>query len=156
MQCADVFHLMSVRTMVVRAGDGLHLGTQVKRIAIAALLLSALPAVAAASQPASGQPMTATYSQRDLLKNWAFSACLAAVSNDAGTKADANATAGAYLEFGRQGIEAYNELHKLVDAYAARRYAGSTGAEYNTMKCIDLLHSAELDRLATRLAGSAK
>lgn len=100
--------------------------------------------------------MTSTYSQRDLLKNWAFSACLAAVSKDAGTKADANATAGAYLEFGRQGIEAYNELHKLVETYAARRYEGSTGAEYNTMKCIDLLHSAELDRLATRLAGSAR
>jgi len=100
--------------------------------------------------------MTQTYSQRDLLKNWAFSACLAAVSKDAATKADANAAAGAYLEFGRQGIEAYNELHKLVETYAARRYAGSTGAEYNTMKCIDLLHSAELDKLATKLSRSTR
>jgi hypothetical protein len=126
----------------------------VKSIAIA--LLSGVATLAAAGQPASGQPITATYSQRDLLKNWAFSACLAAVSKDAGTKADANATAGAYLEFGQQGIEAYDELRKLVETYAARRYAGSTGAEYNTMKCIDLLHSAELDTLAARLARSPK
>jgi hypothetical protein len=101
--------------------------------------------------------MTATYSQRDLLKNWAFSVCLAAISKDAAAKADANATAGAYLEFGRQGIEAYQALHELVDSFVARRYAGSTGAEYNTMKCIDLLHSIELDRLVARLErGAAK
>ena len=119
---------------------------------IAFALLLSLPAAAATNAPPAGQPMTSTYSQRDLLKNWAFSACLAAVSKDAATKADANSTAGAYMEYGRQGVEAYDELRKLVDAYAARRYAGSTGSEFNTMKCIDLMHSSALDRLSTRLA----
>lgn len=96
--------------------------------------------------------MTSTYSQKDLLKNWALSACLATVTKDAATKADASATASAYLEFGRQGVEAYDELRKLVAAYAARRYAGSIAGEFNTMKCIDMLHSTELDKLTTRLA----
>lgn len=126
-----------------------------KRIAIT--LSSALPALVMAAPPPAAQPMAGTYSQRDLLKNWAFSVCLAEVSKDAATKADANATAGAYLEFGQQGIEAYQALHELVDSYVARRYAGSSGAEYNTMKCIDLLHSIELDRLVVRLErGAAK
>jgi len=86
-----------------------------------------------------------------LLKNWALSACLAISSKDAGAKADANATASAYMEFGRQRIEAYEELRKLAEKYATLRYSGSIPSEFNTMKCIDLFHSGELDRLVTKL-----
>lgn len=109
--------------------------------------------MAAAGEGNSGESlMIERYSQRDLLKNWAFSVCLATVAKDADAKADANATASAYLEFGHQGIEAYDELRKLAQEYAARHYSGSISSEFNTMKCIDLFHSAELDRLAGRLA----
>ena len=91
------------------------------------------------------------YSQKTLLKNWALSVCLASIAKDPASKEDAGATASAYLEFGKQQIEAYDQLRKLVHQYVSRKYGGSIQSEFNTMKCIDLFHSKELDRLTTKL-----
>ena len=95
---------------------------------------------------------TSTYSQKTLLKNWALAVCLASISKDADAKEDAAVTASAYLEFGRQPIEAYDQLSALAERYAKRKYGGSVPGEFNTMKCIDLFHSKELDTLAGRLS----
>ncbi|WP_198294788.1 T6SS amidase immunity protein Tai4 family protein [Burkholderia ubonensis] len=92
------------------------------------------------------------YSQKTLLKNWALSVCLAQVAHDARDRGDANAAASAYLEFGHQPIEAYDALRTLAQRYANRKYSGSIPASFNTMKCIDLFLSQELDTLADRLA----
>lgn len=102
--------------------------------------------------PPSKASATSTYSQKTLLKNWALSVCLAKVAKNAEFKEDANATAGAYLEFGRQPIEAYDALRELVDRYVRRQYSGSVPSEFNTMKCIDLLNSKELEALAGKWA----
>lgn len=96
--------------------------------------------------------MTEEYSQKTLLKNWALSVCLGMVSNVAETRADANATASAYLEYGRQPLEAYDEVRKLAEGYAGRKYGGSVKSEFNTMKCIDLFHSKELDEITDKLS----
>lgn len=117
-------------------------------------LLVALPALASTGAPLTPPPTNPTYSQQDLLKNWAFSFCLATVSNDAAMRADAQAAAGAYLAQGRQDVGAYDKLRKFVDAYAARRQASSTAPEPVMTKCIDLLRSAELDQLSAKLARS--
>lgn len=114
-----------------------------------ALALLALPACATDTAPA-GTPQTAHYSQRELLKNWALSACLATVAQSDADRKDANATASAYLEFGNQPIEAYEALGELVKDYASRRYTGSIDSAFNTMKCVDLYHSEALDRLVAR------
>lgn len=98
------------------------------------------------------QSMTDKFSQKTLLKNWALSVCLARVSKDESTRDDANATASAYLEFGRQPIEAYDALRELVERYANRKYGGSIQSEFNTMKCIDLFHSKELGNLTSKLS----
>ena len=100
----------------------------------------------------SSHPMTESYSQQVLLKNWGLSVCLAMVAQDDDRKADANATASAYMEFGQQGVEAYEEIQKLAEEYANRQYSGSIPSEFNTMKCIDLFHSKELDNLTRRLS----
>lgn len=92
------------------------------------------------------------YSQKILLKNWALSVCLAQVAHGVRDRDDANAAASAYLEFGHQPIEAYDALRALARRYATRTYSGSIPASFNTMKCIDLFHSRELDMLADRLA----
>jgi hypothetical protein len=120
-------------------------------LAMTGSALAGAPARPARSETAS----TASYSQRDLLKNWALSICLAKVATEPGARDDANLAASAYMEFGRQGAEAYEALHKLADQYAARHYTGSVEGEFNTMKCIDLFHSRELNSLATRLAKPA-
>lgn len=94
---------------------------------------------------------TRNYTQKALLKNWTLSVCLATVAKGAGDRADADATASAYMEAGRQGIEAYDALRKLVDQYTARKYAGSIPGTFNTMKCIDLYNSDVLERLTIKL-----
>jgi hypothetical protein len=91
-------------------------------------------------------------SQKALLKDWALARCLAVVYEDGATKADANATAGAYLERGTLPFEAYEAIERLIEQYAKRSYSGMSKSSFNTMKCIDLFHSAELERLASKLA----
>jgi methionine-rich copper-binding protein CopC len=113
---------------------------------------AAHPSVQKTEPTRDGAPMTASYSQQDLLKNWALSTCLAIVATDPALRADANATAGAYMEFGHQAPEAYAALRELAENFAARRYSGSVEGRFDTMKCIDLFHSRELNSLAAKLA----
>lgn len=115
-----------------------------------AILLLTLAAIATPNIQAQQLPQTSTYSQKTLLKNWALSICLAQVTQDERTAKDAGSTASAYMEFGKQDLVVYDELRTLVTKYVARRYSGSVPSEFNTMKCIDLFHSKELDRLTTK------
>lgn len=126
------------------------------KIAIAgAMLALALHAQAQPSKPTSIKHPLERFTQRELLKNWALSVCLAKIAKDPADRKDANATAGGYFEFGRQPIETYDEIRALVDEFASRKYSakpeiGEVPSELNTMKCIDLFHSKELDRLVRR------
>ncbi|MGC4096853.1 MAG: T6SS amidase immunity protein Tai4 family protein [Nitrospira sp.] len=126
-----------------------------KKSLVGIATLVPLTLVQAATSPFE-DPATATYSQKTLLKNWALSVCLAKVAKNAELKEDANATASAYMEFGKQPIEAYDALHDLADRYAHRKYSGAVQSEFNTMKCIDLLHSKELEALAGKWATSPR
>jgi hypothetical protein len=49
---------------------------------------------------------------------------------------------------GTAGIEVYEKLEALAASYLEREYTGSVKSNYNTMKCLDLFDSDELDRLA--------
>ena len=51
-------------------------------------------------------------------------------------------------------IEVYDALRHLAEQYANRKYAGSIKSEFNTMKCIDLFHSKELDDLTSQFSRS--
>lgn len=101
-------------------------------------------------------PATISYSQQTLLKNWALSICFAQISSDKDLVEDANATAGAYFELGRQDLDAYSIIRMLVKNSIKRESRSKPDieqppVEMNVMKCIDLLHSQELDRLTKRL-----
>lgn len=89
--------------------------------------------------------------QKTLMKNWALSVCFARIARDKQTKEDAGLTASAYLENSRQSLEDFDKIEKIVDKFVALEYGGSVKSDYNTMKCIDLFHSKELDRLVTKL-----
>lgn len=91
-----------------------------------------------------------TYSQTTLLKNWVLSVCIGKISHSEQDRRDAGITAGAYLEFGTVPIEAYEEATTLIDGYVSRTYHGSTEGNFDTMKCIDLYHSAELEQLVKK------
>lgn len=101
-------------------------------------------------KPVSSQSKTASYSQKDLLKNWAHSICIAQISRDTYNREDAGKTAAAYLEYGKQPLEAYDELRSLVKKYVQFEYAGATGSNFDTMKCIDLYNSKELDSIVRK------
>ena len=121
---------------------------------VAIVTMCMLSIASAAEQSASAQysrSQTETYSQNVLLKNWVLSVCFARISKDDQSRSDANATASAYMEFGRQQIEAYDSLRELVEKFTSRKYAGSVASEFNTMKCIDLFYSKELDALTSEL-----
>jgi hypothetical protein len=111
--------------------------------------------ILSAAQPMHAQEGEArTYSQKTLLKNWALSRCLGQVNPDGKSREDANASASAYLEFGRQPIQVYEALGGIVDKYVNKKYAGSVRSEFNTMKCIDLFHSKELDDASGKFSAS--
>lgn len=110
-----------------------------------ALILSL--SVCLVQQASAHMSLTEHYSQEMLLKNWALSRCLAKTYDNEKVRDDANATASAYLEYGKQSIETYNQLDELVDKYVNLAYGGSVKSDFNTMKCIDLYHSKELQKM---------
>jgi hypothetical protein len=108
------------------------------------LVIGLLQCVACAASPIA-PPENA---QATLLKKWALSRCLAKAGADSPPGDDAAKTAAAYLESGTAGIEVYEKLEALARRYLEREYTGSVKSNYNTMKCLDLYDSDELDRLA--------
>ncbi|WP_431049133.1 T6SS amidase immunity protein Tai4 family protein [Roseateles sp. L2-2] len=91
-------------------------------------------------------------SQQRVLKNWALAHCLAQSAPEGPGKQDAAASAAAYLEQGKQPIEAYEQLGALVTGALADPKSGSVPSSYNTKTCIDLFNSQQLDRAVKRLA----
>jgi hypothetical protein len=85
--------------------------------------------------------------QDQALKNWALSRCLAKANQSERAGDDAAKSAAAYLEMSKVGIEVYDKLDGLVDNYLKRAYGGSVKSDYNTMKCIDLYQSSDLQVL---------
>lgn len=85
------------------------------------------------------------YTQKELLKNWTLSRCLGKAYNNPSIKNDADSTASAYLEYSKQPIETFYSLDKLADKYIKVKYSGSIPSNFNTMKCIDLFYSKELN-----------
>jgi hypothetical protein len=89
-----------------------------------------------------------SYPQKILFKNWTLSRCLAKAYPSPISKDDAEATASAFLEFSKFSLDANEKAEVLVDKFLSKKYDGAVKSNYNTMKCIDLFHSKELDNLA--------
>ena len=99
--------------------------------------------------PSCGQSGLAhAETQAAILKKWTLARCLAHSAEQTPTGDDAAKAAAAYLEMGSAGVEVYEKLDALAERYLARTYSGSVKSPYDTMKCIDLFESEELNRLA--------
>lgn len=88
--------------------------------------------------------------EASLLTRYALGQCLAATYPGTAIERDARAAAAGYLEFGSLPIEAYEDATALARDAASRAYAGKHGEPLHAMKCLDLLHSPELERLLDR------
>jgi type VI secretion system (T6SS) amidase immunity protein Tai4 len=110
---------------------------------------SALLLTIALGVPSCGQSgTTRTDTQAAILKKWTLARCLSHSAEQTPTGDDAAKTAAAYLEMGNVGVDVYERLDALAERYLTRTYSGSVKSPYDTMKCIDLFESDELDRLA--------
>ena len=99
-----------------------------------------------------GRPVVRKSSQAELLRDYALARCLSQAFPGSPLAPDANASAAGYLERGRVSADAYAEVVKLADEFLARKYPSLSGQALQTMKCIDLFHSSELDRVVGRYA----
>jgi hypothetical protein len=91
--------------------------------------------------------------QAAILKKWTLSRCLSQAAGETPAGDDAAKTAAAYLEMGNAAIEVYEKLDALAKSFLTRTYTGSVKSAYDTMKCIDLFESEELDQMARDTAG---
>jgi Type VI secretion system (T6SS), amidase immunity protein len=115
-----------------------------KIVAAVALLLAPLPA------GAKDAHTRVEYSPIQYLKNFALSTCIADGFTSDDVVKDSTAAAGGYLELGSFPFEAYEAAAALGKTFLAKDYQGKSGEQLTLMKCIDLFHSKELDRLAKR------
>lgn len=106
--------------------------------------LAAVVVLGATSCTAQRKSADTADTQRRLLKNWTLCRCLARASGDP-INSDAARSAAAYLETSTAGIDVYERLEALGEAHLARPSSGSVKGSYDTIKCIDLYHGAELD-----------
>jgi hypothetical protein len=87
------------------------------------------------------------YSQEQLLRNWALSHCLSLSGSDR-SASDAARAAEEYRAMGSAGREVYERIDELAQTYLERGYAGARRDDLDTMKCIDLYNSPELQAIA--------
>ena len=90
------------------------------------------------------------YSPSQYLKNFALSACIAQAYKSDEVVKDSRAAADGYLQLGSFPYEAHEEAAALARKFLAKDYQSHSGAKLILMKCIDLFHSKELDRLAKK------
>ncbi|HLU03361.1 MAG TPA: T6SS amidase immunity protein Tai4 family protein [Advenella sp.] len=130
--------------------------------AIGIMTISAAQAADAARPAGQGQMQSFTQlpqqalksydNQVKLFKYWTLARCGATLSKLAGSatlEEDWSNTAAAYLEYSTVPLEANEAAQSLVDKFLkTTTRSGSTGGSYESMKCIDLFNSQELDALA--------
>ena len=116
------------------------------KLAVAAVLLTApLGGNAEAAEP------RVPYTPVQYLKNFALSVCIGeGFKSDDEVAKEANGAAGGYLELGSFPIEAHEQAAALAKKYLAKEYLSKHGHKLTVMKCIDLFHSKELDRLVRK------
>jgi hypothetical protein len=110
--------------------------------AIFACLFASMPAHAVAGE------VRVKYSPVEYLKNFALSICVADGYTSEEAKKDSLAAADGYSELGGLPFEAYERAESLARQFLAKTYESASGQSLTLMKCIDLFHSKELDRIA--------
>jgi hypothetical protein len=116
-------------------------------VAVVALIAASMPADSGAGEA------RIAYSPVEYLKNFALSVCISDGYASKDVVKDSLAAAGAYSELGSLPFEAYENAERLAKQFLARKYTSISGEQLTLMKCIDLFHSKELDRLARTYRG---
>ncbi|CAI0725197.1 Uncharacterised protein [Serratia entomophila] len=93
------------------------------------------------------------YSPEENLKNYALSVCIADGYSAREVKKDAAAAARGYTEFGDYSLEAHTAVRALAKEFLAKPYDSQSGEPMTMVKCIDLVHSQELQVIIKKYQG---
>ncbi|NDY45929.1 type VI secretion protein [Serratia marcescens] len=93
------------------------------------------------------------YSPAEYLKNYALSVCIAEGYSAKEVKNDAAAAARGYMEFGDYSLEAHTAVRALAKEFLAKPYDSMSGKPMTMAKCIDLVHSQELQAIIKKYQG---
>jgi hypothetical protein len=107
------------------------------------VLISVAAAAAVLSRSAPKPP------ERDLLRGYAFSMCLAQGYTGTPMQADAERNAGLYLGAGSSGPEIYKRLEKAAKAAHPEKRAFIDNANMAISICLDFYESKELRAIVT-------
>lgn len=80
-------------------------------------------------------PAMDSFKQPEVFQNWLQNRCIGKISQDEKLKDDAFKSAASWLEVSRLSIDAFHEGDLLIDNYLKLKMSGSTGGEYNVLKC---------------------
>ena len=94
----------------------------------------------------AASPTSAPIDKITTLKDWALSRCIGKAAG-APFRDDAFKSAAALLERADADIAVFNRMDGLIDRALARPRGGSVPGRYDTLKCLDLYHGGELDRM---------
>ena len=112
--------------------------------------VAVLACLAALVADARAENVRVEYSPSQYLKNFALCACIAQGFQSDEVVKESRAAAGAYLEFGSFPHAAFLEAAALGKKFLAKEYLSIHGDKLTLMKCIDLFHSKELEKLARK------
>ncbi|EOY5423548.1 T6SS amidase immunity protein Tai4 family protein [Cronobacter dublinensis] len=119
------------------------------KTSIAALSVLTFSFHAALAQPLA--PIS-EFTQPQIFTQWVQSRCIASIADSAALKADANASAAAWLEASELPVEAFNAADAVIAQALKTRVGGTAKTDYRVLKCALIAQSADVQALYQQFA----
>ncbi|WP_369833880.1 T6SS amidase immunity protein Tai4 family protein [Cronobacter dublinensis] len=119
------------------------------KTSIAGLSVLAFSFHAALAQPLA--PVS-EFTQPQIFTQWVQSRCIASIADSAALKADANASAAAWLEASELPVEAFNAADAVIAQALKTRVGGTAKTDYRVLKCALIAQSADVQALYQQFA----
>ncbi|MDI6427189.1 T6SS amidase immunity protein Tai4 family protein [Cronobacter dublinensis] len=119
------------------------------KTSIAALSVLTFSFHAALAQPLA--PIS-EFTQPQIFTQWVQSRCIASIADSAALKADANASAAAWLEASELPVEAFNAADAVIAQALKTRVGGTAKTDYRVLKCALIAQSADVRALYQQFA----
>lgn len=85
--------------------------------------------------------------EKEIYKNWVLSRCLSYAFPNEPIKQDALNSASSYLEQSKLPVEAFTAADPLIKSVLLNSNQGSIPGGFKVQSCVELYHSAELEKL---------
>ncbi|EOL8945353.1 T6SS amidase immunity protein Tai4 family protein [Cronobacter dublinensis] len=119
------------------------------KTSIAALSVLTFSFHAALAQPLA---TVSEFTQPQIFTQWVQSRCIASIADSAALKADANASAAAWLEASELPVEAFNAADAVIAQALKTRVGGTAKTDYRVLKCALIAQSADVQALYQQFA----